>query len=207
MVTGLAGELVKGTPYANQFSIDPFELETTKRGKTTRRTNYFNLWAMNVVSRWNGYDIHYRPTGANFDLISYAANDASLAVPPMTLINTEFEHDYEVGQIEQRECIYGTNVFATVPMHISYTWVRGSTSTHRTMGFELYDSDLVDQTYTITPSHLIQEKGEASKTVALLAQYDYVNSVFQVSQTRIAQPIPKITDRYGLLDQDEAQEE
>nr|QIP68071.1 coat protein [Erysiphales associated totivirus 15] len=207
IVTGLAGELVQGTPYANHFNIEPLQYEITKRGKITRRTNYFNLWAINVVSRWNGYDVSYRPTGAKFDLVSHAANNVSLAVPPMSLVNTDFEYDYEVGSIVQRTHVFGTNILSTVPLHVSYTWVRGSTSTNRTFGFEIYDSDLEEQTYDVTPTYMIQEKGETAKTVALLAKYDYVNSVFQVSQVRIAQPMPTTTDRLALYDIDETQEE
>ncbi|QGX74229.1 putative capsid protein [Cronartium ribicola totivirus 2] len=123
LVTGLNGSLIASTPYSAQFSINPM-VTIHENGEAMEGMNYNDLWAYGVLARWNGHDLHYYHPYRDGQHKIYAANDVSIAVPPVPLINARRTESYKLGGITRRTNSWGSNMLWAVEGGISLMWER-----------------------------------------------------------------------------------
>lgn len=116
VILGFTGDLMQNCPYRAQFGYTKPEREESLRA-WTYRMEYNDLWALNAVSRWQGYDVRYSDGGSNIDeecIVSYAANDVSLPPPPEFRTTARFLHKFDILRVYERDHVFGSNPWECV---------------------------------------------------------------------------------------------
>ncbi|QGX74233.1 putative capsid protein [Cronartium ribicola totivirus 4] len=202
MITGLGGSLLDNTPYGSIFNIQP---KTKKFIKGTWREamHYKDLWARGVVCRFNGHDLDYlHPLQHGVHTI-YAANDVSIATPPVPP-NTDMEpQPYEIKGCFPRQCSFGSSFKDVDNCHLQFYWSRTQTYMLSGPDWRSYPAMAVTLD-TVLPLRLVPIPLAATEYAAtLVCTYDFNTSGFHVGLERAgAIPLPT-TGPSALLDTSE----
>nr|QIP68066.1 coat protein [Erysiphales associated totivirus 12] len=201
LVTGLNGPLLRGTPLCSEFQYSvPFTVLSKRRGPQKKVVDFMSLWAMGVVSRWQGYDLSYRVTGAPDIHVCYSSNDTSLAAAPTSLIGTDKEDGYEILGLSDRDRIYGADIISDWDVQKSFVWHRSVSSGVRRDGrFVLLDDDELS-VQPVVPTFVATYDGGKDYVSALVADYDSSEAFFQVRRMQIGLLSADTIDRSNYAD-------
>jgi len=126
LITGLGGSLMAGTPYSSVFSINP-AVHQYYKGRYRKAYNYNDLWANGVVSRWQGYTVNYTHPLRNGTHRIFAANDVSIAMPPVTPATLDMPVSYQLEFIEERYNSFGSSFESLADCAVVCYWTRAET--------------------------------------------------------------------------------
>jgi len=189
LVVGLGGPLIAGTPYGSIFGVRQATLKRV--GFTRRRAYHYNdLWGMGVVTRWLGYDLHYlHPRASNSHRI-YAANDISVAMPPVNIGTLDTPTAYEFLSLSRRQHVFGSDLSLALNCKMVFQWQR---DTPTPLARAQYNSPVCyidERSYAGVRYYKGVKHTSTNYQAYLLADYDYVTSDFQVTYPELAVPLP-----------------
>nr|QIP68079.1 coat protein [Erysiphales associated totivirus 19] len=123
VIVGLNSSLLKNTPLESNFVIPP-TYEYTFDGRVRRSAYFKDVWAMGVLARWNGYDMKYLTPGTYNTHSMFAANNVSIAMPPVMPINLRATERYVVLGTYERKNSWGDDFEWSRGMHTHFNWNR-----------------------------------------------------------------------------------
>nr|QIP68047.1 coat protein [Erysiphales associated totivirus 2] len=190
IVLGLNGSLLANTPLSACFSIEAPELVKSFKGSDKKLMSFMNLWAAGTAARWQGKNLYYRIPNRSDIYVMYAANDVSIATPPV-LINTDKCCGlYEIVDCVNREKTFGTNIVTSWALTKVMSWNKTPMMVLETCDRHSF-SAIGNSTLMRFDSHVhIQDNKEIHYVSALLAKYDQEKGGFHVIHQRTAVPLP-----------------
>nr|WMV64383.1 capsid protein [Uromyces fabae virus] len=200
LITGLAGSLVAGTPYGSMFHISPAVKKlTTKR--ITYGLNYNDLWALGVFSRYQGYNLNYQHPTRNGRHTIYAANDVSIAMPPVTPKTLEEPKSYTVESFVQREYTFGTSTEFCLRANTTLYWSRDIATPQLAPQWNAMSCTPVHDSGTGITHIRVLPDASTQSIVNLAATYDFETADFRVELLHPGVPLPNLPGVLGLEEQ------
>jgi len=123
MITGLPGTLQNSTPYGTIFSTNPM-VKKYDCGNWRDAMNYNDIWAHGVVARWNGHDLDYAHPKHDGRHTVYAANDVSVAMPPVPPTADTNPTSYMFRGMHPRKYGFGTSFQWVTDRKLTFRWAR-----------------------------------------------------------------------------------
>jgi hypothetical protein len=123
LIVGLAGELIRTTPYSSLFTTDS-AMKYYTRGIIRKALSYNDLWAIGVVSRWQGYDLTYQPETINHDHTIFAANNVMVAMPPLGIGRMDEAEIFKFRVVNERDHVFGSMYPPGLDVSATYAWKR-----------------------------------------------------------------------------------
>jgi len=189
LVVGLSGSLMLGTPYAAVFTINA-AVGKDEYGIARTAYNYNDLWGMGVLARWNGYNLHYQHPKTDTAHRIYAANDVSIALPPVPPYKMKTAQSYRYLNMSQRERCFGADHEWAVDCHMILTWTRRSSQLLEEARWNAPYATASEPTYNI-PNTLVTVPELVKQYQGMVtADYDYVTSGFRLIQTQAGVAMP-----------------
>lgn len=108
-IIGLDGTLLTNTPYGARFTITKPRTQLG-RNNLVKRVSRANAWALGVSGRWNGYDVKYSDGSVqrrSEALVMFAANEDSIAPPPVFDPDVEMLNEHAIYGTIEREHVFG----------------------------------------------------------------------------------------------------
>lgn len=109
VILGLAGSLAIQTPYAHSFTVTN-PVKKLSRRSVIGRTDRYNVWALGVAARWNGYDVRYADGSfserENY-LVMCAQNSDMIAMPPVFDSDVDWFNGHTLFGVYEREHVFG----------------------------------------------------------------------------------------------------
>ncbi|BAT62485.1 capsid protein [Red clover powdery mildew-associated totivirus 5] len=196
LVTGLGGSLIQGTPYGSMFGINQ-AVKVRKGMRTITSLNYNDLWALGVVSRFNGYDLKYKcPSSENVHTI-YAANNVSIANPPVLFDPEASNLSYAIRSITERDIVFGSDTTTLLSSKSVFYWNRFESTTLESPKWSAgIISNDVEEAVLIRGFECYLDETK-KYTVAISAEYDVEVSDFHVAKLTAGIGLPTLDG--GLL--------
>nr|UMQ74230.1 capsid protein [Helianthus annus leaf-associated totivirus 9] len=188
LVTGLGGSLLNGTPYHSIFKINP-TVKRNLRSKLVQGYNYYDLWAYGVVQRWQGYDVYYKHPKANGKHKVYAANNVSVAMPPVNPLTMDEVLPYEMLQDQEREHGFGSSIEWLRNYKLHFTWQRFRVEALRTPDYNSMPISGDVRSFMSVDRIMVPGITQKSHNCLLYATYDAERSDFHVAYPEIAIPL------------------
>nr|QIP68051.1 coat protein [Erysiphales associated totivirus 4] len=203
MILGLASSLLKNTPLESKFTINPLH-EMTYEGRSRRAAFFKDLWAMGVVARWNGYDLKYlTPVTFNKHRM-FAANNVSVAMPPVLPKAVRVTDKYLVLGTYERDNSWGDDFEWARASYTSFNWNRLQVDL---LEGNKYNSRPIysESIGGVTPRKLqFVELDNIEVVTAVLSDFSVVNRSFLCERIIAGVPLPPEVEASRLL---EVQEE
>jgi len=178
-----------GTPYAAVFTINA-AVGKDEYGIARTAYNYNDLWGMGVLARWNGYNLHYQHPKTDTAHRIYAANDVSIALPPVPPYKMKTAQSYRYLNMSQRERCFGADHEWAVDCDMILTWTRRSSQLLEEARWNAPYATASEPTYNI-PNTLITVPELVKQYQGMVtADYDYVTSGFRLIQTQAGVAMP-----------------
>nr|WMV64389.1 putative capsid protein [Uromyces fabae virus] len=189
LVTGLGGSLIRSTPYASHFTTNNSVVKQ-EYGVTRKALNYNDLWALGVISRWNGYDLNYIHPARSGRHTIYAANDVSVAVPPVAPLNLPYPKSYVVTSYDMRARVFGFTPETLHQYSVTAYWSRQQTNVQQGPDYK----ELPCGHHDINPGMVRMLKLEQHKfenyVAAVVGEYDINQSDFRLDLIEAGVPMP-----------------
>ncbi|BAT62487.1 capsid protein [Red clover powdery mildew-associated totivirus 6] len=193
LIVGLNGTLIRSTPYSSVFCLGAASSVDVK-WRTTMAYTYNDMWALGVVARWQGYDVDYRlPDQSETSNRLHAANDSSVAYPPLVPTLAQRRGFYPIVDIKPRKRCFGTDTASLHTYKRTYVWTRDTPTAleqcrldARLVGSEPPSAAhalMVDSTTIAT----------TSKKYYIRSDYDLSMSGFHVTELATAITLPDAT--------------
>nr|QIP68049.1 coat protein [Erysiphales associated totivirus 3] len=199
LILGLNGSLMANTPYSAMFNVNTAVRKMVDYD-TYDALNYNDLWAMGVICRFQGYDLTYEhPVDYNRH-VSFAANDVSIAMPPIPPVDVRIPQSYGIYSIARRRNCFGTDPSFLLNYDATLYWNRSEPIL------------LTEPSYNARPARSSSYEGVAIRsfkvvqddikqyTVALKAEYDMRLSFLEVTTIEAGIPLPSRSDGSILLE-------
>ncbi|BAT62489.1 capsid protein [Red clover powdery mildew-associated totivirus 7] len=198
LVTGLAGTLIRNTPYSSAFSVNSSALVRAWKGVRVSY-NWHDLWALCVVARWQGYDVVYRTSVSSVRRYrSYAANMVGIAAPPVKMSEATGVGRFVVDGVLERGNVFGSDIASQHSMLRSFTWHRSQSVVLAEPKINAFEA-LAEEVIHIPIEHYITVNPGATNYVGyILADYDHDTSDFRVEEMRTAIPFATDSNNLGL---------
>jgi len=184
IVVGLAGTLIRGSPLSSAFALKP--KTTIQLGYSYRdAVDYYDLWALAVVSRWQGFDVLYESPFDGGEVRTYAANDVSVALPPIARALRGRPSSVVVKGIMERKRCFGAQARLLADKEYTFTWTRGPIHVQQTIDYnslpitEGWPERFVAQELTVRVDSTLK-----SYQIAVVGSYDVAGQHFQTSVVR-----------------------
>jgi len=199
LITGLGGSLMAGTPYSSVFSINP-AVHQYYKGRYRKAYNYNDLWANGVVSRWQGYTVNYTHPLRNGTHRIFAANDVSIAMPPVTPATLDMPVSYQLEFVEERYNSFGSSFESLADCAVVCYWTRAETVL-QTQPLWNARAASYDVRNINTIRGFVQVPIDSEKfTANILTTYDLALADFQVQELIAGVPMPTASGSANLLE-------
>nr|UMQ74229.1 capsid protein [Helianthus annus leaf-associated totivirus 8] len=198
MITGLAGTLQNGTPYGTTFTTNPI-VKRFDKGTWREALNYNDVWAHGVVARWNGHDLEYQHPKHEGRHTVYAANNVTIAMPPVPPSMETAVHSYILRGIFPRHYNFGTNFKWVLDRTLTFRWSRAG-------------SYMLDEPQWRSPAAYVCERPAlmgltiigspmtaTEYVTTLVCKYDIQTSGFQISLVQSGVVLPQAQGPSELL--------
>jgi len=189
LITGLAGSLIRSTPYASSFTSNA-AVTLQEYGSKRRALNYNDLWALGVICRWNGYDLEYIHPARNGRHTIYAANDVSVAVPPVAPLGLPSPKSYIIGSYNMRNRVFGFCPDMLYKYSVSAYWTREQTIAQQTPDYKDLPCAYNDTNVTLVRSIKLQVQKFENYVAAVVGEYDINQSDFRLDVIEAGVPMP-----------------
>nr|UVG55921.1 putative capsid protein [Poaceae Liege totivirus 1] len=187
-VTGLGGSLLNGTPYHSIFQIRAVT-QRKVRSRVEQAYNYYDLWAYGVVQRWQGYDVHYKHPRANQRHRIYAANNVSIAMPPVNPLTMDETLPYIMLQDTEREHGFGSSIEWLKNYNMYFVWNRTRIEALREPDYNAMPVQSDDRSMFNADRIQVSMKAPKAYNCLLYATYDVDAADFHVAYPEIAVPL------------------
>jgi len=202
LIAGLAGSLIAGTPYGSIYNISPGVKKRNVR-RVMQALNYNDLWALGVLSRFQGYNVNYQHPTRNGRHTIYAANDVSVAMPPVTPKDLEEPKSYTLESIVARDYTFGTSTEFCLRTKTTVYWSRDIPSAQLEPNWNAPSGGHVLALQSgITEIRVATDAGQ-QYTVALAAVYDFETADFRVEHLHAGVPLPTTQGVLPLIESQE----
>nr|QIP68057.1 coat protein [Erysiphales associated totivirus 7] len=188
LVTGLAGTLIRNTPYSNAFSVNSSSMVKAWKG-IKHSYNWHDLWALCVVARWQGYDVIYRTSVTSVKRYrSYAANMVGVAAPPVKMSEDNGVGRFIVDGVIERPRVFGSDVASQHSLLRSFTWHRSETVVLEGLTLDSLEAVTEEVIHIPIEKYVMVNPTTTNYVGYVLANYDHDTSDFRVEQMRTAIP-------------------
>nr|UMQ74226.1 capsid protein [Helianthus annus leaf-associated totivirus 5] len=189
LVLGRGGSLFSNTPYSNIFELNP---PSKARDGLRFELGYefFDMWILGVINRWQGYDVHYKHPGSKHEHRSFAANNVSIAMPPVLPRSKDSSLIYKLESIRPRQNEFG-DAFDTVQEYkLKFIWTRSNSIPVQKVDY--WAPPCVEQ---ISTTHIGRQFATVVTDVrhyqvAVYGKYNVSDSGFHFELTTSGVPIP-----------------
>nr|QED42973.1 putative CP [Phakopsora totivirus A] len=198
LILGLNGSLLEGTPYSASFNINPV-VPVDDFGVFREGLNYQDLWGYGVLARWNGHDVYYKHPRTNSKHKIYAANDISIAVPPVPPYGVRRAESYQLAGISYRDMSWGGNFDWALQQGLCCWWERKQVCLLDAPKWGAAKAPYTESRMKLEPILKIDTALVENYMGAILSRYDVHLSDFQVSLTRPGVAVPGDQNPSSLL--------
>nr|ATO91008.1 putative capsid protein [Puccinia striiformis totivirus 2] len=199
LIVGLSGTLVLGTPYASTFTINS-AVSKDEYGIQRTAYNYTDLWGMSVLSRWNGYNLHYQHPITDTNHRAYAANDVSVAVPPVPPYKMKSAQSYRFLNMSARERTFGADHEWALNYDIVLTWTRRSSQLLEEATWNSPYASVDEPTYHIPNTLVTVPELVKDYQGMITADYNNATAVFRLAQIHAGVAMPGELKELDSLD-------
>jgi len=200
LIVGKSGSLLTNTPYASSFLLcGPERARNNLRFDLSYE--FYDLWALGVVNRWQGFDVHYLSTSSNSEHRSFAANNVSIATPPVLPRAEDNQVTFKLQSIRPRTHEFGDPIDNRNGIECKFIWTRSDS----------YPVEKVDHwaprcSDYITSHHVVRSfktvvTDVQHYQVAVFGNYNIDESFFHFDMVRSGIPIPSVKPQLDLREE------
>jgi len=201
LILGLNGTLLEGTPYGSSFSMNN-AVQIVEYGIRREGLNYMDLWAYGVLARWNGHDLYYKHPLTDGRHKIYAANDVSVAVPPVPPSGLRRAESYKLDGLVNRNISWGSPLTRLLDTGAVFSWERINLFLLDRPEWRSPKAPYSEEQPKLHKEFRIDTNMVENYLGAVMTRYDAAMSDFQVVQIRPGVAMPGDAKILDLLPQE-----